>query len=773
MACGLVLVALVAAPSLFNPRGQDPFGVIKVGLIETLGTIACVCATLSLWVERRRIPINSLSTATLSVAAAYAIATAVGVAPSLSFYGSSGRHEGTFLTLALIAIAFAISTFDRAQIDAVVTALVIGSIGPVLYELAQTASAAGEPGELMPRVGSTFGNPILLGGYLVVVVPITAAWLWMRRRARWIYGSLLALQVSGLLFARARGAWLGALVGIAVIALAVSDLTSRRRRAVTGVIVACLFLLALGGVVWLRARYGTLIVGRTLQVRAMIWDDVSHLIASRTDRSVFGFGPEMLQSIGAPFHSAGLARLESGFSVADRAHNDLLDTIVAAGVVGAAAVTAVHVVLWSHLCALLRDDRRVWPNLAWILATGVLSGAVALVVAAPLWMIVLAFAAGLVAGLLIRLAWLPPTLADGPAPAFVAIGLLAACVAHFVEIQVGVATVASRLVWWCCIGITLAWQQQHASGRSEPSTAATGIDLLALIGGVSIAALVFSLWQPEAGPTVSSTGLAGVVERATWISHQATAALVFFAMSGVLIGMMTQGGGFESHGQRRFTALMIVVPIAIASSVWIARASRADIIAQLASRLEVEGRWSEAEALEAERVRLDPESDKAWSAWGSAQLERAKRSNEAVQDAAFMHASSTIAEARRRNPFDWFHKRNQASVERAWAAVNRQDRSRHLAAADRYFAEAAAEAPTFARLWAEWGNVDAERGDFPAAWLKLERAASLDDTFGAKTVADAIFRARGIDLQDSASRARVAEELRQQRLPTLASLYRP
>jgi tetratricopeptide (TPR) repeat protein len=175
--------------------------------------------------------------------------------------------------------------------------------------------------------------------------------------------------------------------------------------------------------------------------------------------------------------------------------------------------------------------------------------------------------------------------------------------------------------------------------------------------------------------------------------------------------------------------------------------------------------------LEEARVRLVPESDRAWAGWGATALELARLGPPADQAAGFERAIDVLTKARVRNPFDWLNIRNLASAHRVWAVVDRPGRSTHLAAADRLFQEAAALAPTNPRVWAEWGNVDAERGALPDAFAKLDRAVTLHGEESARTVADAILRATGTDLKDQTNRARAAAELDRQGFHALASLY--
>ena len=80
-------------------------------------------------------------------------------------------------------------------------------------------------------------------------------------------------------------------------------------------------------------------------------------------------------------------------------------------------------------------------------------------------------------------------------------------------------------------------------------------------------------------------------------------------------------------------------------------------------------------------------------------------------------------------------------------------------------------APNFSVLWAEWANLDAERGRIPAAFSKLERSAALGITDETGQVADAVIRGMGIGIDDAVSLRQVSAELRRRGFPALAAYY--
>jgi O-antigen ligase/polysaccharide polymerase Wzy-like membrane protein len=792
-AAGVIVVALIAVPALFNPRGQDGFAIIKAALIQILGAVAAVCAIVAVWRGGARLRTSRLVAAMAAVAVVWCVATIVGVAPMLSLLAPGARHEGTLVTLSLVAIGLSAATLDRRYADTIVSAAIVGSIGPSIFALGESLAQSAHATtfrEVLPPAGGTLGNPVLLAGYLAVVIPITLARAlsvsphWpkdappqtinraLTARGLWM---TLAVQVAALFVAHARGAWAATLIATLIIAISTRDLTVAKRRRLVWISSAVLAIALACAATIVGVRDGWLPVGRTFRVRVLIWEEVVRLLNARHDRLLTGYGPEMLQSIVGPYHSPELVLLEGGFAVPDRAHNELLDTLVSAGVLGLTAIVTLHLLFWRKLIAQIRateERSRSW--------------------------------------------WL-------------AVGLLAAGMAHFVELQTGIATIPSRLVWWSCVGVVAGWHRDDATGPVvEPETDETPLRWVPLGAGAAMAALVFDLWQP--GASLSAAGVVVIVvtgavvlvtrtsarsdldvdnmavqvatagavvvgmvmvlflwhaatppthsgdsrelvEIANWISHESTVVLLFFVGLGCAAGSAFVRRPQDGRGPRLLTYSAIVATAFLLLPA-IAPPARADVLAYIADELQKAQRWAEATALEKQRVELTPESDVAWSALGGVELELARQAADRDRAERFERATAALAEARRRNPFDWSHIRDQASAERVWAAADHAGRTGHLAEADRRFGEATAMAPAFPRLWAEWGNVSAERGDLHNAFAKLERAMTLHGEGDAETVANAILRATGFNLLDDKGRARAAAQLDADGFHNLAALYR-
>jgi len=167
---------------------------------------------------------NPLLLPALVYLCAYILATAFSIDPSTSLWGV-GTKQGT-VTVLYILIFFTLlanAIQSNSQIERLVTSLILGSIAVCIYGWVQFLGLDPldwDSGSISP-VHSTIGYTLYLGAYLAQVIPFTLSRMilnWRNERnLTWVYGIVLLLQVSCLLFTLARGAWLGFVVGCMVL----------------------------------------------------------------------------------------------------------------------------------------------------------------------------------------------------------------------------------------------------------------------------------------------------------------------------------------------------------------------------------------------------------------------------------------------------------------------------------------------------------------------------------------------------------------------------
>ncbi|MFN2114949.1 MAG: hypothetical protein ACK2T6_04480 [Anaerolineae bacterium] len=488
-----VLLAVTSVPVFVNFYGFRVFELGKGSLVVSLALLVALAGAIAL-IEDRLSSVRVALRQPLVVAAilmwlATLVATAFSVAPRISLLGSQERAEGLVaLTAGLLMFGGALGA-SRAddRRGRIVGALVGGSVPVALFALIQAAGVAALPGKIesTSRAFSMLSNPIFLGSYLMLLVPITvsqtaAAWR-EKRSATGIGLAIIALlQVGGIAVSASRGPGLGLAAGVVVLLLAWAASRGQRGVAALALVLAVAGALFLGvlnmpdsplsrlaDVPWL-GRYAE--IGETgegsQETRLLVWDAVDRLVrASEPQRLLVGNGPETLKYVLLPHTGPNVGGKGQSDRLVDRAHSVPLDDLVTTGLLGAAARLAVFGA-WLYSAALalgLLPTRRRRRALAAALAVGALAGAATLLVPSLARYAGALAALGLLAGLLVflvlaALGGRPDSEADSESGTDTALaaGLLAAGAAAVAESAVGIETIVPQLVFWVLAGVVAA-----------------------------------------------------------------------------------------------------------------------------------------------------------------------------------------------------------------------------------------------------------------------------------------------------------------------------
>ncbi|HSX04868.1 MAG TPA: O-antigen ligase family protein [Candidatus Saccharimonadales bacterium] len=145
------------------------------------------------------------------------------------------------------------------------------------------------------RVQSTLRGANPLGAYLVVIVSVLAVWFWHDRRWAWA-GALGVIVLAALYASGSRSAWIGTVLGLAIIACCA--LKTRRARLITGA--TSLVILAAGASLLLVLRGNATLQNELLHTQThsaiKTTSNAAHASALRTGlrdvlRQPFGDGP--------------------------------------------------------------------------------------------------------------------------------------------------------------------------------------------------------------------------------------------------------------------------------------------------------------------------------------------------------------------------------------------------------------------------------------------------------------------------------------------------
>jgi tetratricopeptide (TPR) repeat protein/O-antigen ligase len=685
----IALTLLAALPAFINLASERIFEEEKALLIRGAALLALPGAILA-WRRRGAPLLRHPAVITFgALTLALLVAAIAAAAPHDAFVGAYLRRHG-FLTWLALAIAFAaMCTAARtpAGRDRLVAATVLGSIWPCGYALLQRAHVdpIGWIAASSDRVGSTFGNPIFLGGYLAMVLPLT---LVLARRRR-IAVPLLALQFAALATTASRGAFVALVAGLFVYGV-VSAWSAPRGRAIAiaALVLAAVTASALAAFPSARPASVTRVLDPstgTGRVRVLIWKNVLTLMEQGGPRRWIGYGPESLHHVFPPYYPAELGALEGTDALPDRAHNELLDTFVSAGLAGLVFEIAFFVT--TIVAAVSLADRAMRAALA------------------------------------------------------------AASVAHIVEIQFGIATVVTRLLFLTvaaiAVGFAAGAPERVAAARMVPRgvarrraaiTAAGGqriapagipwrwLALTALIGALSpLVSTCASIGQPSMGAGTADA-LIEYLATLSWGTPLAFGAML--AMAVLLAWSIADATRPAAHrwllGWSAAAGIVAAIPVSITPS-------RADVFSKAAAAFESRQQWTEAVVAYREAVRLQPAQGYYHTGLGRALTQGAIPLAPEARDARFRAAREAFERAQALDPSDPDHPRHLASLERirAWTLTGGA-RAEPLAEADRLYAQAIALAPGLPALWVERAHGDLEGGRQAQAMEKLTRALALD-----------------------------------------------
>jgi hypothetical protein len=212
-------------------------------------------------------------------------------------------------------------------------------------------------------------------------------------------------------------------------------------------------------------------------------------------RPLIGHGPDLSADVFQQRFPAGLAARRETGATADRAHNEIWDRLVEGGVLGLVAFVWLAVRILQHAlsaCGYAMDRKRRQRFTRVAVGAAVLLGSLTVVWPGPFFFGV-GFQVGLALGLLIYLALGPLRAGRGGPPRLEEWGLLAALIAHLVELTVGFGIAATRLTFWLAAGLLVAASVRPRRAASQERSAATrtgaGLLLGLALGGFAFAAL--------------------------------------------------------------------------------------------------------------------------------------------------------------------------------------------------------------------------------------------------------------------------------------------
>ena len=507
LVCGASLIVLLAAlpvaMSLSTPRG---FVLIKFAAGLPLACLAAIAAAWVWWNCRGARSLTPqprlVAFAGLGLAACVVMSAAQAESWQQAMLGGYFRLEGALAWLAYLAAFFATCTWIRSggAPRPLIDAMLVASIVPACYAIGQgfgldfVTYGYGDP----TRSSGTLGNPMFLGAYLAMCIPLVLVRIGMAgttTSSRWMLGAIGVMQLAGVLASGSRGPLVGLLAALVLLACVRAPGRGGRMwiAGLVGATVATAAFLAAvnttdsgrafakGVPALTRLVYdpqGADPASRSIHARLAMWTAAEAALREAPAwRLATGFGPDVAHEHYYAFLPAAKVRAEDfrREQVFDRVHADLLDTWAALGLAGLAAIGTLFA------AALHGVARRVfgcsapvaWASIAmaaggaviaWLAATTVGAGASRWPLAGAGWV------AGWLAAIAV-VAWRGRAGLALPAgdDRLLAAGAGAALIAFWIDAQVGLPVFITRLCFFVLLAVAVTPAREGTEASDAPA----------------------------------------------------------------------------------------------------------------------------------------------------------------------------------------------------------------------------------------------------------------------------------------------------------------
>ncbi len=370
----VLFTPLVAVPSLFFPFITGKAFFFRF-FVELAVAAWCILICIRRDLRPRR---SAVGIAALSFLLVIFVASVFGADFYHSFWSNFERMEGlaTLLHIAGFFVVLA-SVFQHKKEWFYFGNISLGvSFAVAFYAFLQWRGIAPIIGEA--RIYSTLGNSIYLAVYLMFHFFITAIFA-LSVRASWaraVYGAIFLFEFFIFLIAASRGALIGLVVGVVFMAMSLLLLSRNKllRTTAVSVIALCIVL----GVVVFKFPQSSLVqknevLSRLSSVsvtslnndpRLLIWGIA---VNAFKERPILGWGLENFVVPYAKYYDPNLFGNEAWF---DRAHNMLLEWLVAGGLLGLGSYLAIFIFAGYTLIRLVRQ--KILDNVTAIIIGGFL-----------------------------------------------------------------------------------------------------------------------------------------------------------------------------------------------------------------------------------------------------------------------------------------------------------------------------------------------------------------------------------------------------------------
>lgn len=228
---GVLLLAIMATtPILMSSAMDRGYEIAKLALAQPFALFALASILLAnglRWEGQTSIEQRTATGCLIAFLAIAALATVRSDNPGVAIYGGYTRRDGLLGWAAYAAFFFALLGWVRGQPESnanrLLDFILLASVVPSAYAIQQRLGLDFfyVPNRDLTRPGGTLGNPVFLGAYFALLLPLVAIRCWQTRHrypelGLWL--SVALLQVAGLLITQSRGPLLASIVSALMLA---------------------------------------------------------------------------------------------------------------------------------------------------------------------------------------------------------------------------------------------------------------------------------------------------------------------------------------------------------------------------------------------------------------------------------------------------------------------------------------------------------------------------------------------------------------------------
>jgi O-antigen ligase len=336
------------------PLTYDQFDIAKVFVMRAITIVALGAWSWKMLMKGGRIRRTKVDWVIVAFLAWVLITTILSISPATAFWGKYRRFEG-FLSFVNYAAVFwlVVQMVDRpSRIRSLARSLFIGGVLVAFYGVLQAIGVDPIKWGSLPfevnRSFSTYGNPDLLGGYLMFPLPIALGLAFTEDSMLWrfLYGAGFVVLLVDWITAFVRGAWIGG--AFSLLFLTVAAIWLYRRREIhfewIDALVGALVVSGAGVFVArsLRSENAVMNLGQRLKsitqfgegsakTRFEIWQAAWNAIKARP---ITGWGADTFRLVFPRFKPLAYTKDAGYLSVADNVHDYPLQLASGIGIPG-------------------------------------------------------------------------------------------------------------------------------------------------------------------------------------------------------------------------------------------------------------------------------------------------------------------------------------------------------------------------------------------------------------------------------------------------------